>query len=264
MIALNELMKNRELFEKRYKLKGLKVNLDQIFLLEEERKVLQLKTEAMRAECNKLCGSIADLKKQNKNTSDLLEKITRLDNEIKKNNIILAKQNKHINKLLTKLHNLPDNENTRHLQLDTINSSSSLADLEEFLKTIAEIKTSKLSIDKHLKSIQNMILRELPQITKCKIGYEILTTLDSFDDIKNKIMQYFIIHSEHVIEVSCKKLYKSNTASYLVHLNRHSSVYLEVIREFKTRENKIKYHDKTTDMTKFANQINIIIKFRLK
>lgn len=264
MIALNELIKNKELFERRYNIKGLKFNLDIIFNLEEKRKELQLTTEKMRADCNKLCGEVAALKNENKNLLPLLEKITFLDKNIIKNNKLLEKYDNKINKYLLKLHNLPDNENLRHLQLKINKSTSSLAELEEFLTTISDIKLSNQSIDKHLKTMQNMILSELPQITKCKIGYEILTTYDEFEPIKDKIMQYFMTHSEHVIEVSCKKLYKSNTASYLVHLNRHTSVYLEVIREFKTRENKIKYHDKNTDMTKFVNQMNIIFNFRRK
>ena len=69
MIALNELIKNKELFERRYNIKGLKFNLDIIFDLEEKRKELQLTTEKMRADCNKLCGEVAALKNENVVTS---------------------------------------------------------------------------------------------------------------------------------------------------------------------------------------------------
>ncbi len=264
MIALDKLYKERDLFERRYKLKGKKFNLDKIFALDEKRKRLGLETEAMRAECNKLCGSVAAMKESGKPLAKTLEKIEILDSQIAANNKILAKLYKKIDALLAKLHNLPENENDRHLQLTTAQKTSSISELEEFLQTIASVSHSKLVIDKHLKSMKNMLLTDLPQITRCKIGYEILTTQDDFDRVKTQILNHFAAHSEHLIEVACKKLYKSNAASYLVHLNRHSSVYLEVINDFKTRENKIKYHDKKTDMTKFAMQLNIIIKFRLK
>ena len=253
-------MKNRELYETRYRIKGLKPNLKKIFALADKRKILQLKTEAMRAECNKLCGLVAELRNNQKDTNTTLSKIRALDKQIAINMSVLDWQNEHINKLLSKLHNLPDHENLRHLQLKTDKNMSSLVDLDEFLNNIAAIETSNKTIDKYLKSQENAILSELPKIVKCKKGYTILTTLNDFENTKTKIFEYLKKHSQHIIEVSCKKLYKSNTASYLVHLNRHSSIYLEVIREYKTREHKIKYHAPEIDMTRFVNQMNIIFK----
>ena len=259
MIALNELIKNSEIYEQRYKAKGLRVNLNRIFVLEKKCKELQLKTEKLRADCNKFCGEVAILRNEEKDTSYLLNKILKIDSQIKINTAILNRQTKKLNKYLSKLHNLPDHENSRHVQLSTSKNQSSLSDLDVFIKSITKIEDSNLTIDKYLKTMENQIVSNLPKIVKCKIGYLILTTQDDFDDLKTKIMQYFKDNAQHVIEVSCKKLYKSNSSSYLVHLNRFSSVYLEVIKEYMTRENKIKYHDEKTDMTKFANQLNIII-----
>lgn len=263
MIALNELIQNKELFEHRYKLKGQKPRLEKIFNLEAKRKELQLNTEAMRAKCNKLCGSVATLKNNGEDTSVIIREILKLDRQISKNNIMLNHQTKQINKLLSKLHNLPDDENLSNLQLNINPNSSTLEELESFLSSISNIKLSSEPASNYLKQMQNMIADDLPQIIKCKDEYLILTTQAKFEETKNKILDYFKSHAEHIIKVSIKKIPKECAASYLVHLNKHTSLYANIIREFYTRQHKIKYHDKACDMTKFVNQISIKIRWEL-
>ena len=260
MIALNELIQNKELFEQRYELKGKKRNLKKIFLLESIRKDLQLKTEAMRANCNKMCGSFAAARNKNEDVSALAADIMKLDKAILKNNRVLTRQNNKINQLLEKLHNLPDAENLTNLHIDTTANASSLDDLDNFLKTISKTTQSDTSINKYLASLENVILDNLPQTTKCKDGYLILSELSNFDKLKDEILNYFKSHSEHIIQVSIKKIHKECAASFIIHLNKTVSLYFDIVREFNTRHHKIKYHDKASDMTKFVNQINI--KFR--
>ena len=72
MIALNELIKNKEIFEDKYKAKGKKTNLKKILDLENKRKILQLKTESDRATCNKLCASVANLKNNDENITKII------------------------------------------------------------------------------------------------------------------------------------------------------------------------------------------------
>lgn len=260
MIALNELIQNRELFEKRYNLKGRKIHLKKIFDLESKRKDLQLKTEAMRADCNKICGSVADIRNKNQEASNIICKITKLDNQIAKNNKRLAMQNKQINKKLARLHNLPDNENVINLQLDISPRASTISELENFLGRVSQIETTTNSIKAHLKELQNIIADNLPKIIKCKNNYLILCAQNEFENLKKQILDYFKSHSEHLIKVSIKKLQKECAETYLVHLNKTVSLYVDIIREFNTRFYKIKYHDSLCDMTKFVNQINIRIK----
>lgn len=260
MIALNEIIKNKELFLNRYKLKGRRISLKKLFNLESKNKELQLKTESMRSNCNKLCGIIAELRNKNQDTSSLIFEINKLDMQIKKNNKLLARTNNQINKILSKLHNLPDDENLTNLQLETKNKATNLENLESFLNKVSTIKISDTTTNKYLYKLHDVILDSLPQVIKCNDGYVILSNLNNFETLKEQLLNYFKLNAEHLIKVSIKKISKECASSYLVHLNKTLSLNVDIIREYNTRSHKIKYHDTTTDMTKFVNQINIKIR----
>jgi len=257
MIALNELIKNRELFERRYLLKGKKVSLNKIFLLEQKRKKLQLETESMRATCNKFCGQIAEKRSSSEDISTLISEIEDIDKNITKNSKILLGQTLKLDKMLQKLHNLPDDENQSNLQLETLGKSSSLQNLETFLNKIAQILPYDESINKLLKKKQNYLFSELPTIAKCSDGFMILLKKDQFEEIKTKILDYFKNNAQHIIKFSIKKLPKHCTDAYLVHLDKALSLDIEIVKEFESRKYKIKYRDVQADMTKFVCQINI-------
>ncbi len=257
MIALNELIKNRDLFERKYLLKGKRVSLDKIFSLEQKRKMLQLETESMRANCNKFCGQIAEKRNASEDVSVLIAEIERLDKNIAKNNKILLGQTLKLDKMLERLHNLPDDENQSNLQLETLAKSSSLQNLETFLNQIAQVLPYDESINKLLKKKQNHLFSELPTIAKCSDGFMILLKNDDFEKTKIKILDYFKHNAQHIIKFSIKKLPKHCTDAYLVHIDKALSLNIEIVKEFESRKFKIKYRDAQTDMTKFVCQINI-------
>ena len=81
MIALNELLENIEEFTYKYKQKGVRFNPNFFVKLEEKRKELQLKTEKMRADCNKLCSE--SISKKIKNNSQInMQEIDLLNKKI--------------------------------------------------------------------------------------------------------------------------------------------------------------------------------------
>lgn len=261
MIALNELIKNSSLFESRYALKGVRQNLTKIFVLEEKRKKLQLKTEKMRAECNKLCGKIADLRNAKDNLSNKIKEITYLDKQILKNNKTLERQNIKINAELKKLHNLPDATNERNIQYATENKKSTIEDLQKFLNTCCDCDTEEF--DKNIKNklvdLKNFILDKIPIIYKCANGFLILSSKEEFEKIKLEIINYFKKNSINLIEKSCKMIQKHCSAEIVAKINNSQEINIEIVREFMTRDYRIKYHNSNVDMTNFANQINIIL-----
>ena len=108
MIALDQLIKYHEEFSKIYKLMGLNVNLNSIINLENKRKEFQLEYENLRATSNKLCSKMSSLKKQNKNVLGELEKIKKINKEIKTLENKLKYYERKINLKLKHLHNIPD------------------------------------------------------------------------------------------------------------------------------------------------------------
>ncbi len=263
MIDLHHLLNNIDLYNNKYKKKGLKTNVKFFIMLENVRKQLQQKTENMRALCNKLCGEVVKLKNNGKSTEDLVEKITLLDKQINKNNEILNKQNLYINKKLKKLHNLPDYLNPMHEQMKTNKSGVEKKQLIDLLEKQYNIIEYPKNIKKLFKEKRNYLLDEqnLPLVTKCKDGYLFFCTEAQQKEIQEQFLDYFSTNALSLIKVSCRKLNKENSASFYVHMNRRESFYFEINKEFYSREYNIKYKDTKTDMTKFVNQINILFKW---
>ena len=85
-----------------------------------------------------------------------------------------------------------------------------------------------------------------------KIIYKILLDLDL-----NKTHQLNDIVNEKEGELNYIITCKPSSSEYFVHLKRKTYLKIAFKREFFTRELRIKYRDKTIDMTKFINQINI-------
>ena len=82
MIALNEIISNKEKFELIYKSMGKNIKLDKIISLEEEFIKLDKKSSELRSECNKLCSEIAEIVNSNSDTNDAISKINSIDKEI--------------------------------------------------------------------------------------------------------------------------------------------------------------------------------------
>lgn len=263
MIDLNHLLKNIDIYKDRYNHKQLKVNLDAIVSLEDKRKELQLKTEAMRSLCNKLCGEVPAFRAKNKNTSELISQITMLDEQIKVNNKKLESYGKKINKKLSKLHNLPEFLNKYNEQMTTTSTNTTLVDLKKLIHDKYEVVDFNKKILNYMNEKKSVLFEEnnLPTTMKCSDGYLFLCTKEQVKEIKEFFLDYFKHNALSLIKVSCRKLNKANTSSFYVHLNKREAFYFEINEEFYTRKFNLKYKNSKIDMTKFLNQINILFKW---
>ena len=263
MIALNELLDNLDLYKQKYAIKGLHVNLDSFVRLENERKIIQLKAEKMRALCNKLCSQVPTFQKNGKDTDELIKQITNLDEQIKVYNNTLKSYERRINSKLKKLHNLPECDNKMHEQIPIKQNPTNKSDLVKFINENYSVENYNKKILSLLKLNKNIVFDEnqLPLVYNCKNGYVILGTSEQVVSIKKDLMKYFETNSFSLIKVSSKKMNKDNASSFFVHLSKRDSLYFETINEFYSREFKIKYHNKSVDMTKFVNQLNILFKW---
>lgn len=259
MIALDQLIKYHEEFSKIYKLMGLNVNLNSIINLENKRKEFQLEYENLRATSNKLCSKMSSLKKQNKNVLGELEKIKKINKEIKTLENKLKYYERKINLKLKHLHNIPDFCNEFNEQIDTDKNQSSLTEFSSFIKSMMPSKHSLKSVKTCLKMLKNRVFNEdeLPICTFARNSIVILVTDTEVDSLIQKFMDYFIKNCKTIVKVSIKNLEKSSCFELLVQLNKTKYLKFKVKREFLTREYKIKYKNNSLDMTKFVNQINI-------
>lgn len=259
MIALNELLKNLTTYQSAYELMGLKSNLNVFVALESKLRETQLECEHKRSECNKKCGELFKLKNENKDVSELLHEIEILDNDVLIMQSKLEKISKQIEKKLKKLHNLPDKSNSKHLQIETLKKESDLNSLKLFLEKICKINSTIVSSKRFVKQQSEKVFDEtdLKTATYTKNGVVLLCSQKDIDDIFDKLLNYFKQNSLSLIERSVSKLKKSSSRELFIHLKHRVYVKVEMKREFFTREHKIKYRDKSTDMTKFVNQINL-------
>lgn len=262
MIALNELLKNKEEYQNAYNLKGVKTDLNVFVRLEDERKKTQLDFEHKRAECNKMCGEVVKLKKQNKDdkAKELITEISDLDKQISRLQNKLNIQGKMIDNKLKKLHNIPDNNNVHNLQIETTRKESNHNDLRSFLAKFCKPEPYFSSVSKFIKSQANVLFEEqkLPIAYYCKNGIVILCAEKNIDKLTTILLDYFKENSLSIIEKSVQKIKKSSSQEYFIHLKRKTYFKLEIKREFFTREYKLKYRDSSIDMTKFVNQINLM------
>lgn len=260
MIALNELLDNFDKFQTAYLLIGEKANLKTFVRLENKLKNAGLKFENTRVLCNKKCGELIKLQAKNQDTKAELKEILMLDKKALNYQKKFNKINNKINAKLKKLKNLPDNDNLMNLQVETLNITSTLSDLNQFLKANFKCNTCNLTAESFMKGETEKLIEEdsLPCANFCKNGIVLLCTYENTQTILNEFLEYFKNHSISLIEHSIKYLDKSSSQEFLVHLNKNLYVKLELKREYFSRDYKIKYRDSKTDMTKFVNQINIM------
>lgn len=260
MIALNELLENFETYQKAYSEMGLKINLNTFVSLENKRKETQLKAEKTRSTCNNLCSQVADKRKQNNDTEDLIKQIELLDKKHKKLQKQLYFQGKKIDKKLKKLRNIPDTMNKKHLQIKTQKTDSTVSELIQFLGTICKSQHNECSIIEYLEDQKNKLFKEseLPQMIVCKNGILLLCSAREYPKLTEQLINYLSKNAKSLIKHSIYKMKKSSSSEYFVHLMRKTYLKIAFKKEFFTREYKIKYRDTQIDMTKFVNQINIM------
>lgn len=268
MIALNELISHKDVFESKYKLMHKHYNLDKILKLEENFIVLDKTANENRAKCNKMCSEVAELINNQADTKELVSEINKLDKKILKDHKKSQKAMKKINKHLRKLHNLPLDENVLNMPLkttfdETYNAGNFLAELAK----IKEFSSSKQSIKQFIKEQKNVVFKfeKLPIFVKAephgKIKHEILLLCDSNATALFKTLsQELSEHSKYLIDKSIKYLKKDSAKEVIATLGNNTIISVEFLGEYVSREIMLKFYDKSIDMTKFVNMIRITIK----
>lgn len=260
MIALNELLSNLEKYRNAYELMGLKPNLDIFVELEEKLRKTQLECEHKRAECNKMCGELIKKNVAGYDTTNDLKEIKELDVEISKLQTKLKTITYNLNSKLKTLHNLPDNTNMTHLQIETKKKNSDLNNLKLEIEKHCKTESSLMTHSEYIKEQAEKLINQsdLPIATYCQKGVVILCRADQIDALIDNLLNYFKNNSLSIIERSIMKIKKSSSREFFIHLKHKLYLKLEIKREFFSRRYKIKYRDKRTDMTKFVNQINLM------
>ncbi len=261
MIALNELLSNIDEFSAKYKQKGVRFNPRFFVTMEDKRKVLQLKTEKMRADCNKLCAdSIAS--KINNNSKINMQEIDSLNYQIAKNNKILDRYNKIINKKLSKLHNFPDEISNINEQLQTKRKAISKDIVRKFVISLGTTEKVQLSHKEFYKSMQDRVFdeNELPRVYIFKDSAIIYCKKQDTEKYETELINFFKENALATIKLRTKQLRKECSSEYFIHLNKSEWMRVRCTKEFHTRAYNVKYRDMSIDMTKFVNQINVILK----
>ena len=260
MIALNELLNNINHYQEMYNKMNLNVDLKSFIDLENERKIIQLEFEYLKADCNKKCHEFALKKNNGEDLKSLYNEILNADKKIKELESQLEKYNKIINKELNKLHNLPDEFISENIEIDTRKNESKIINLiNNNFDMNFDIQTFDKSMYAVIKSIKNELFLESTANKKfiCNDGIIILTTDFNVDKLFNNILEYLKNNSLKIIKQKTILNKKSSAIEYLIKLNEIETITMELKREFYTRQYNIKYKSTKIDMTKFLNQINI-------
>ena len=265
MIALNEIISNKEKFELVYKSMGKNIKLDKIISLEEEFIKLDKKSSELRSECNKLCSEIAEIVNTNSDTNDAISKINSLDKEIIKLEKKSEKAMKKINKKLSKLPNLPLEDNKLNIAVKTKNTNFSKDDLIKLISQIAEIETVNQNYKCFVSSLKKVVFKAetLPKVIKLKGSrkqkFVVLCGTNAIE-ILNNLQKALSENAKYLTIKSIKALKKDSSKELYSTLSDGSFVSVKFSGEFVSRENSIKLYDKNLDMTKFVNLIKITIK----
>lgn len=271
MIALNELIKDIDIYRERYAVIAENIRLDDILDLEKERKEIQLKFEHLKADCNKKCNQLAKMKTKGEDISQIFAEIDQDDKTIKELDTILIDLGAKINDLLRKLPNLPDRIITKDIIYNAIDSNTSynFEDFVDYLidtiikKTYFTVQNTDYNDFDYIKSLKDVLFSEVDSyvINKCS-NNSVVLLCPEFEI--NNVLELILseIDGEN-IKYSRKKSVDMNHSSadeYIIYLNDNEMVELQLKREFYTREFNIKYRNLQIDMTKFLNQIVLIKK----
>jgi len=107
MLDLKFIRENPEVVKNAIRLKGEKDTVDEILKLDERRRELIKKGDALKARRNDVTEEIASLKKQGKDATDLIEEMRKVSDEIKSIDAELKKVETELENLLLWLPNIP-------------------------------------------------------------------------------------------------------------------------------------------------------------
>lgn len=265
MIALNELIEKKTLFEERYNYLGYKNEVEEIINLEKERKVLQLAYEKLRSDTNKLCHELALKKINNRNIDEIYQNIILNEKQLSIHEKKLNELNVIINKKLNKLPNLPDEILLENKLISKNKNSITLNNFKQFLfentynENILNLKDkSSLNSKIALKQISNYIFddNQIINITLKNNRLVILLPHLKYNNFIEKLFEYLKQNSSKFWQIKTSKILTSSTNEYVARLN-NATLKIEIKNEYYTRQYKIKYKNKLEDMTRFLKQINI-------
>ena len=264
MIALNEIISNKTLFEEKYKLMGKNICLDKIIQLEEDFIVLDKKANELRSTCNKLCSEIAELVNSHLDTTEAIAKINMIDKQI---SILENKSSKAMNKINKRLKNLPNlplEDNVLNIPIKTKNTASTKENFVSELEKLAEINTVSMNEKQYIKSLKKVVFKaeDLPKLIKLnshKDKYFLLCGTNALEFFE-KLEKLLSIHSKYLVLKSIKFIKKPNSKELFATLSDKTNISVEFSGEFVSRENSIKLYDKNLDMTKFVNFVKITIR----
>ena len=266
MIALNEILKNKNEFIERYKLMGKSYNLDKIIKLEERFIEIDTKKNTNRSKCNKLCSQVADKINSGEDVSSLIYEINQLDKVVSKDEKASQKAMSKINKLLKKLPNPSLDDNTLNISLKTtVNPNFGKNEFLQELSKIAKPMEINKKLRKYLFSLKHRVIKieDLPQIFVNEKRYvsEFLILLDSSAKTQYDILISILTgNASYVFDKSIKNLDKVSSKEAKAMLSDNTIVNIQFTGEYLSREIGLKLYDKQIDMTKFVNIIRINIK----
>ncbi|CUU07363.1 seryl-tRNA synthetase [Candidatus Thermokryptus mobilis] len=107
MLDLKFIRENPEVVKNAIRLKGDRDTVDEILKLDERRRELIKKGDALKARRNDVTEEIANLKKQGKDATDLIEEMRKVSDEIKSIDAELKKVETELENLLLWLPNIP-------------------------------------------------------------------------------------------------------------------------------------------------------------
>jgi len=107
MLDLKFIRENPEVVKNAIRLKGNRDTVDEILKLDERRRELIKKGDALKARRNDVTEEIANLKKQGKDATDLIEEMRKVSDEIKSIDAELKKVETELENLLLWLPNIP-------------------------------------------------------------------------------------------------------------------------------------------------------------
>lgn len=273
MIALNELLDNVNHYQDMYNKIGYKSNLNYFVKKEAERKKLQLEFEHLRANCNKRCNILAKTKKNGEDFSDILDEILTDEKILDEMQIRLDKYNNQINKELKKLPNIPDTfldkkiyivkNNAGDLSISSFNEY--IDKLNQYLSNNFDSKfifiTQDLLKDKisYLSSIKNQVYEESNAFQEILLSNNSIFLAPEFaiNNLLNTIISFTATISQNLYKVKTVSTSKSSSSEFMAKINDNFCIKISLKREYFTRLYNIKYKNRSIDMTKFLNQINI-------
>lgn len=264
MIALNEILSKRDYFEQKYKLMGKKAKLEKIIKLEEKFIVLDKKASELRSSCNKLCGEFSKNLETGNTSSELLLKINNLNNETEKISKLSQRSMKKINNLLKKLPNPAAEDNILNISVKTTVSELSKNQFISKLTEFARLETSELKPNKYFYSLKKVVFKaeNLPKLVHLKQTNEFLIFGDSktINDTIEQIKEILSQNAKYLTIKSIRQLKKYSSKTLLATLSDRTFVTVDLLGEYLSRENSIKFYDKQIDMTQFVNILKISIK----